>query len=260
MKMKVLLAIVPAFVALVATNCGKKKGDEKSAQQARVAYAVYACGLYEKVDAKEASEWLNRAEMVTVLESVEVPNAKDKKKSKTWLRIERTTGKQGFVDPANFESKAFVVLRPIELFNINQAAGKKVATVPPGKVGFIIEEKGEWVKVRFGYKLYENWSYTEEATKWGEQRWMQLEGVSYDPAAIGHGVELEDALRKFNDSDAKKKAAGKKELEAIVKDAKSQFIDVAQKALTASEEPPKNEEPAAENKPAENSPPATGGN
>lgn len=258
MKMKVLPAI--ALIAFATSECGKKKGEEKSAQQPKVAYAVYASGLYEKVDSKEAAEWLNRAEMVTVLESVEVPNAKDKKKSKTWLKIERTTGKQGFADPANFESKAFVVLRPVELFNINQASGKKVATVPPGKVGFIIEEKGEWVKVRFGYKVYENWSYTEDATKWGEQRWMQLEGVSYDPAAIGQGVELEDALKKFNDADAKKKAAGKKELETIVKDAKSQFIDVAQKALAAGEEAARKEEPAAENKPAENPAPAPGGN
>lgn len=259
MKMKALPAIALAVIALANNNCGKKKGDEKPAQQAKVSYTVYACGLYEKTDSKEASEWLNRAEMVTVLESVEVPT-KDKKKTKIWLKIERTTGKQGFADPANFESKAFVVLRPVELFNINQASGKKVATVPPGKVGFIVEEKGEWVKVRFGYKVYENWSFTEDATKWGDQRWMQLEGVSYDPAAIGQGVELEDALRKFNDTDAKKKATGKKELEAIVKDAKSQFIDVAQKALAASEETPKKEEPAAENKPAENTAPAAGGN
>lgn len=260
MKTKALPAIALAVIAFTVSYCGKKKGDEKPTQQAKVSYAVYACGLYEKTDAKEASEWLNRAEMVTVLESVEVPNPKDKKKSKTWLKIERTTGKQGYVDPANFENKAFVVLRPVELFNINQASGKKVATVPPGKVGFVVEEKGEWVKVRFGYKVYENWSYTEEATKWGEQRWMQLEGVSYDPAAIGQGVELEDALKKFNDADAKKKAAGKKELEAIVKEAKSQFIDVAQKALAAGEEVPKKEEPAPENQPAENAAPAPGGN
>lgn len=251
MKITFRKTLALAVLIAMAAHCGKKKGEEAAKAPAKVAYAVYQAGVFDTVDAKKASEWLNRAEMVTVLETVDVPDAKDKKKSKAWAKIERTTGKQGFVDPANLESKAFVVIRPIEIFNINQAAGKKLATVPAGKVGFVVEEKGDWVKVRFGYKVNENWSFADDATKWVDQRWAQLDGVSYDPAAIGHGVELEDAMKKFNDSDAAKKAAGKKDLETIVKDSKSQFIDVAQKALATADEAPKKEEPPAEVKPAE---------
>jgi len=249
MKYKLL---VLAALAVTASACGKKKADENK-QQAKIAFAVYQSGLMETVDAKKAAEWLNRGEMVTVLETTEVPDAKDKTKSKKWAKIERTTGKQGFVDAANVESKAFVVLKPLEIFNINQAAGKKVTTAPIGKVGFVKEEKADWVKVRFGFHVNENWSFAPEAKKWADDRWAQLEGaVSFDSAAIGQGIELEDALKKYADADAAKKAAGKKELEAIIKDGRSQFIDIAQKAL--SEEAPKSDEPGAaptEPKPAD---------
>lgn len=249
MKYRILLL---SAVAAAVVSCGKKKTEENK-PSAKIAFVVYQSALMDTMDAKKASEWLNRGEMVTVLENTEVPDAKDKTKSKKWAKIERTTGKQGFVDAANIEGKAFVVLRPLEIFNINQAAGKKLATAPIGKVGFVVEEKADWAKVRFGYKVNENWNFGAEAAKWVDQRWAQLEGaVSYDAAAIGQGVELEDALKKYNDVDAAKKATGKKELETIVTDGRSQFIDIVQKALA--EGAPKSDEtaaPPAETKPAE---------
>lgn len=257
MKKHISSTIIAAAIAVAAYSGCKKKDDNASRPQAKIAYAIYGIGVFDKTDSAKASEWLNRGEMVTVLDTVVIPNAKDKSKSKTWAKIERTTGKQGFADPASLEPKAFVVLRPLEVFNINQASGKKLGTVPPGQVGFVAEEKADWAKVRFGYKIYEQWSFTPESAKWVDQRWAQIDGVSYDPTAIGQGVELETALRKFYDADATKKAAGKKELETIISDAKSQFIDVAQKALAG--ESQGNEAKPAESTPAENTPtPADG--
>jgi hypothetical protein len=242
--------IICAIVLAAAIACGKKKSPEEAPKaQARIAFAVYQIGLFDTVDAKKASEWLNRAEMVTVLDSVNVPDAKDPKKSRSWSKIERTTGKQGFVDSANLESKAFVTVGPLEVFNINQASGKKVATVPAGQVGFVVEEKGDWVKVRFGYKVYENWSGAPDAVKWADGKWAQLSQISYDPAAIGQGIELETAMRKFLDADATKKAAGRKELEKIVSEGTSQFVDVARSVLESAQAAPVAEPAAAENTP-----------
>jgi|GEM_PF-3350896 len=237
-----------AVIALAMAACGKKKSDDAAKPQARIAYAVYGIGVFDTVDAKKASEWLSRAEMLTVLETVKVPDAKNPGKTKDMAKIERTTGKQGFVDAANLESKAFVVIGSLEVFNINQASAKKLATVPAGHVGFVADEKGDWVKVRFGYKINEKWNSSADSLKWIDQKWAQLSAVSYDPAAIGQGIELENAMRKFFDSNAAKKAMGKKELEAIVADGKSQFVAVAKEALTAAEAP-------AENKPVETKPP-----
>lgn len=245
MKKIQLLMGVMILAAFAAAGCGKKKDDAAAKPQAKIAYAIYGVGVFDTTDAAKASEWLNRGEMVTVHDTVTVPNAKDPSKSKSWAKIERTTGKVGFVDPANIEPKAFVVISPLEVFNINQASGKRLATVPVGQVGFVVEEKAEWAKVRFGYKINEQWSFAKESQKWVDQKWTQLAtGVSYDAKAIGEGVELEAALRKFNDADAAKKAAGKKELETIISDGKSQFIEVAQQALAA----------AVEAKPADGSP------
>lgn len=224
--------VIPAIVIVAAVACGKKKSPEEAPKaQPRIGFAVYQIGLFDTVDAKKASAWLNRGEMLTVLDTVNVPDAKDPKKSKSWAKIERTTGKQGFVNSANIESKAFVTVGPLEVFNINQASGKKVATVPAGQVGFVSEERGDWVKVRFGYKIYENWSGAPDALKWADGNWAQLSQVSYDPAALGQGVELETAMRKLLDADATKKAAGQKELEKIVADGTSQFVEVARRAL-----------------------------
>jgi hypothetical protein len=243
--------IAIAFLFLLAFSaCGKKKSPEEAPKaQARIAFAVYPMGLYDTVDAKKASEWLNRAEMVTILETLNVPDPKDPKKSKSWAKIERTTGKQGFVDASNLESKAFVTVGPLEVYNVNQASGKKVAIVPAGQVGFVSEEKADWVKVRFGYKVYENWSGAADALKWADGKWAQLNQVSYDPAVIGQGIELETAMRKFNDADAAKKAQGKKELEKIVADGTSQFVDVARQVLDAAQAATAAEPAAAENNP-----------
>lgn len=235
-----------AVVLLAAIACGKKKSaDEAPKAQARIAFAVYQIGLFDTVDAKKASEWLNRGEMVTVLETVNVPDAKDPKKSRSWAKIERTTGKQGFVDASNLENKVFVTVGPLEVFNINQASGKKIATVPAGQVGFVSEEKADWVKVRFGYKVYENWSGASDALKWADGKWAQLNQVSYDPAAIGQGIELETAMRKFLDADATKKAQGQKELEKIVTDGTSQFVETARRVLDGAQAAPASEPAAA---------------
>jgi hypothetical protein len=243
MKKHISSTIIAVAIAIVAYSGCKKKDDNASKPQAKIAYAIYGIGVFDKTDSPKASEWLNRGEMVTIMETVSIPNAKDPSKSKTWAK--------------SLEPKAFVVLRPLEVFNINQASGKKLATVPPGQVGFVAEEKADWAKVRFGYKIYEQWAFNPESAKWVDQKWAQIDGVSYDPTAIGQGVELETALRKFYDADATKKAAGKKELEAIISDAKSQFIDVAQRALAG--EGAGNEAKPAENVPAESTPaPADG--
>ncbi|GAB4442195.1 MAG: hypothetical protein OHK0011_24620 [Turneriella sp.] len=247
MKSKITILAITLFAVIA---CGKKKTSEEAPKaQARIAFAVYQVGLFDTVDAKKASEWLNRGEMLTVLDTVNVPDAKDPKKTKSWAKVERTTGKQGFVDAANIESKAFVTVGPLEVFNINQASGKKIATVPAGQVGFISEEKADWVKVRFGYKVYENWSGAADAIKWADGKWAQLSQVSYDPAAIGQGIELETAMRKFNDADATKKAQGQKELEKIVSEGTSQFVEVARQQLDSSKAAP-----AAEPAPSETSP------
>ena len=240
--------------------CGKKKDGDAPRTQAKIAYAVYGAGMYDQVGGSKPAEYISRGEMVTVLETVTPPSVKEDAKAKTWAKIERTTGKQGFVEAKNLESKAFVVIRPLDIFSINQASGKKLTTVPAGQVGFVVEEKADWAKVRFGYNVYEGWSFTKDNTKWVDEKWAQLEGVSYDPLAVGQGVELETALRKYSNSDAAKKASGKKELEAIIKEGKSQFIDPAQKAL-AGEGEAKAETKSEETKPAEKpAPETTGGN
>lgn len=223
--------IVATAVATLAFNACKKKEESAPKPQAKIAYAVYGAGVYDTTASAKVAEYLNRGEMVTVVDTVNAADPKNAKKTISWAKIERTTGKQGFVVSSYLENKAFVVLRPLEVFNINQAAGKRLATVPPGQVGFIAEEKGEWAKVRFGYNIYEDWTIKPEAKKWVDNRWAQVEGVSYDPVAIGQGVELDNALQKFNDKDAKKQEAGKKELQGIISDGKSPFIAIAQKAL-----------------------------
>lgn len=254
--MKNIQRFLPVLIITVAAiACGKKKEGEtpKAGGQVKIAYAVYGAGVFDQIGDGKAAEYLSRGEMVTILENVNAPVAKEGAKAKVWAKVERTTGKKGFVDSANLESKAFVVIRPLDIFSINQASGKKLATVPAGQVGYVVEEKADWAKIRFGYKINEQWVFSKDTTKWVDQKWAQVEGVSYDPMAIGQGVELETALRKYNDADAAKKAAGKKELEAIVKDGKSQFIDVAQKAL-ASEGEAKPDSKPADAKPAEPAP------
>lgn len=230
---------------MIFSACGKKKTEAGPGPQARIAYTVYQLGLYEKPDAAKASEWLNRAEMVTVLETVSVPNPKDATKKVEWAKIERTTGAKGYVDATRLESKAFVVTGNLDIFNVNQVSGKKLTTVPEGHVGYVVEERGDWAKVRFGYKIFEKWDDPKSPQKWIDQQWAQLTAVNYDPAAIRDGVEFEAAARKFYDADAKKKAQGKKDLETIVNDGKSAFATLAKNVLaTAVESAPAEAAPA----------------
>lgn len=244
MQLKQILPSLILAIAVGASACGKKKTDGTPSQQARIGYAIYQIGLYDKPDSAKASEWLNRAEMVTVLETLNVANPKNPAKKVEWAKIERTTGKQGYVDATRIESKAFVVTGNLDIYNINQVSGKKLATVPEGHVGFVVEEKGDWAKVRFGYKIFEKWDQTKPTLKWIDQQWAQLSGVSYDPVAIGEGVEFESAARKFFDADVKKKEQGKKDLETIVNDGKSQFVPAARNVLATAVEVAPVDQPA----------------
>lgn len=225
--------------------CGKKKPEAGAGPQARIAYTIYQLGLYEKPDKVKLIKWLNRAEMVTVLETVTIPDPKDAKKNIEWAMIERTTGEKGYVEGSNLEAKVFVVTGNLDVFNVNQVSGKKVATVPAGHVGFVVEERGDWAKIRFGGRIFEKWDEVKPTTKWIDQQWAQLTGVSYDPVAIGEGVEFEAAARKFFDKDEKKRTQGKKDLETIVNEGKSAFATLAKNVLaTAVESAPAEAAPA----------------
>ena len=197
MTMKRVIFTLVLTAAIHTSACGKNKGESSTWQHTRIAYTVYQSCLYEKPDATgKALEWLNRAEMVTVLETFSVPLAKDPSKKAEWAKIERTTGKQGYMDATRLESKAFVVTGNLDIFNVNQVSGKKLATVPQGHVGFVVEERGDWAKIRFGSRIFEKWDQPKPTTKWIDQQWTQLTGVSYDPIAIGEGVEFEAAARR----------------------------------------------------------------
>lgn len=223
-----------ALLLLWLVACSKKKEQAGQQTERRIAYAIYQTGLYDTVDAKKVSEWLNRGEMVTVLEEVNQPDPKDPKKNKTWAKIQRTTDKVGYVDPKHLAAKAFVVLAPLDVFNINQVAGKKRGTVLPGQVGFVTEEKAGWAKVRFGYKVFQSWNDLSQ-TAWVDDGWAQLTQVSYDPAIIGQALELETALRNFSSNDNEKKQRAQKELEKIVSEGSSQFVDVARQVLESNQ-------------------------
>lgn len=211
---KIIISLI--FTVALASACGKKKDQAvtDAVKPARLAYAIYQTGLFDTTDAKKASEWLNRGEMVTVLEEVNIPDAKDPKKSKAWTKIQRTTDKVGFVDSKHLGGKAFVVVGPLDVFNINQATGKRRGTVLPGQVGFVTEEKGEWAKVRFGYKVFEDWpDLTKQA--WVDDGWAQLNQVSYEPILIGQATEFEAAVRQLASDDNDKKEKGRAALEKI---------------------------------------------
>lgn len=214
--------------------CGKKKEPAAdTASPAKIAYAIYQTGVFDTTDAQKASEWLNRGEMVIVLEEVNIPDAKDPKKSKAWTKIKRTTDKVGFVDSKHLGGKAFVVISPLDVFNINQATGKKRGTVLPGQVGFVVDEKGEWAKVRFGYKVFEDWSDLSKQA-WVDEGWAQLGQVSYEPVLIGQAAEFEAAVRQYSKDDIDKKEKGRADLEKIAQ-SDSNFSPQAKSVLGISD-------------------------
>ncbi|MCX7632052.1 MAG: hypothetical protein N2Z22_01825 [Turneriella sp.] len=227
--------------------CGKKKESQRekvaSTEAPKVGYALYATGLFPDKDAKKASEWLSRAEMVYILEEINVPDSKDPKKTKKWLKIKRTTDSQGYVDPDHIiVGQAFAVKTPLHVYSVNQAVGNKRGTVMPGQVGFIVKEVAGWAQVKFGYKVYQDYNDLSKLA-WVDDGWAQLEDVSKEPEWISKAAEFEAAVRNYANSDASKKEKGRQQLESIAK-SESPFASQASMILGQqhSEQPARSEQ------------------
>lgn len=195
MKKLIMTACILALVAPF--GCKKKEVGTDDKTIARK-YALYQVSVYKDKDFKEWLATLEKAESVDLLSEEKYINQKSMQIDLSQVRL--ADGKEGYMESKHLADKPIVFIEESTRLFVRPNMGSKVfCTVPKGTIGFIKEEKADWVLVYIG----------NMAGKWITGQWAQG-GYSTDENLVVEAKDYEAALSLLKERQPDKKAAAEK--------------------------------------------------
>lgn len=231
--------LIVALIAVAFFACKKEAPGpaEPTGPMMIKKYARYNTNVFEDAGMKKWIATLSKAEEV----EYDPSQTPLKDKDDDIVIVNLTDGKKGHVALKHFADKPVVFTEDTKAHVRNNIASKVDATIPKGSIGFIIEEKGEWVQIYIG-KVNDIW-----ITK----HWIKS-GFSSDENLLVDAKIYEEAMRVISDSKSKSSDVdkAKKRLEEM-NSSGNIFSELAAKKLEelaakASEPAPQEEAPAPE--------------
>jgi hypothetical protein len=137
-------------------------------------------------------------------------------------------GKTGYTQLKHFADAPVVFVEDTKCHERNNPASRVFATIPKGTIGFIVDEKGEWVQVFVG----------NVGGKWITRQWVKG-GYSTDETLLIDAKLFEEAMAVLAHNAAKEseKEEAKKKLEELAASPRL-FSDLASKKLAEMEGTP----------------------
>lgn len=183
--MKRLLTLA---LCITLATFGCKKGNKEGADESlEKKYSKSNTCVYETAELKKCLTTLSKAEPVDLLDLQTDPKSK-----KETARVRLSDDTIGFIAAGNLADKPIVFLEDTKAHMRNNIGSKVFETIPKGTIGFIIDEKADWVKVYIG----------QVGAKWVTQHWVQG-GYSTDPKLVLDARTYEDAMSVLKKPDAK---------------------------------------------------------
>ncbi|MCL1864913.1 MAG: hypothetical protein FWF73_03785 [Spirochaetes bacterium] len=202
MKKYILTALIFSLVAAFA--CKKEEPasvDPSSVEPAKVSKcAKYAVAVYKNFERTDWLATLSKAEIVDFLSKEIFSDNKGKVAEVAHVRL--SDGKEGYLETKHLADKAVVFTQDTPVYQRNNSGSKVTATIPAGTIGFVIDEKGEWMQIYIG----------QIDGKWLSQEWANS-GFSTEAALITEAKLYEEAITALRNKDSKeadRKAALKK--------------------------------------------------
>ncbi|MCL1911054.1 MAG: hypothetical protein FWG13_02480 [Leptospirales bacterium] len=182
--------------------------------------AKYAVNVYKD---KERTAWratLSKAEKVDLLSVEIITNNKGAVAEVALVKL--SDGSEGYLETKHLADRAVVFTTDTSAYQRNNTGSRVTLTIPAGTLGFVIEEKAEWLQVYLG----------QIDNVWRNQEWVNS-GFSTEADLITEAKLYEEALAVLKNKDAKEsdRGAAIKKLDGLKTSAL--FSEKAENALTS---------------------------
>lgn len=195
--MKRIILVACALALIVPFGCKKKDGETGDKSIAKK-YALYQVTVYKDKDFKEWLATLEKAESVDLLKEEQYINLK--KMQIDLSQVKLADGKEGYIDSKHLADKPIVFIEESTRLFVRPNMGSKVfCTVPKGTIGFIKEEKADWVMVYVG----------NLDGKWVTGQWTKG-GYSADENLVVEAKDYEAAMALLKEQKPEKRDAAQK--------------------------------------------------
>ena len=205
------------LIASLAFFACKKESENIKEESLSKKFAKYQSWVYADKNLKKGIALLNKAEPVELI-SLEKARGKEPEIAK----IRMTDDTVGYIKTESLAEKPIVFTTHTKAFVRNNTGSAVHATIPAGSLGFIIEEKADWIKVFIG----------KVGDKWINGQWVKA-GFSEDENLIVDAKTYEQAVNAIDSdqSNEKDKSDAVEKLKELV-NAKNLFSELAKKKLS----------------------------
>jgi SH3-like domain-containing protein len=196
--MKKMISIASIFfisfsVLFLVTSCKK---DEKKSENINIKkYAKFRAAVFKDKNLKEWLATLEKTESAEIITSEKIESGN---RTIEIASIRLSDGKQGFINQEFLAEKPVVFIdENVKAYQRPDAGSAVVVTVPKGTIGFIIDEKADWVKIYIG----------NVSGIWITGHWVKG-GFSVDEVLVQSAKDYETALNLLsNNKESSKKEA-----------------------------------------------------
>lgn len=146
MKKIIMITIIPALLFTFACKSDVSDKEKENEPFMVKQYARYATAVYQDAELKNRLTWLAKAEMVKKDTEKTFTNEKDQEVA----FVELTDGQQGYLQLRHLADKPVIFIEDTRAHTRNNIASNVVGTIPAGSIGFIIDERADWVQIYVG--------------------------------------------------------------------------------------------------------------
>ncbi|HDP80396.1 MAG TPA: hypothetical protein ENN21_06090 [Spirochaetes bacterium] len=176
--MKKALLIALAAGLLLSPGCKKEKQEAGETPLAKK-YARYKVQSYQDKDLAKWAATLEKAEAVDLLKEEKYVSPKNKAYDLSYVKL--ADDKKVYVESRHLADRPIVFTDENTKVYVRPSISSKVyGTVPRGTIGFIVDEKAEWVQVFVG----------KVGAKWITAQWIK-DGYSADETLVQEAKEYE---------------------------------------------------------------------
>lgn len=199
--MKKYLLLLLSLALFISIGCKK---EEKGAEGGNASLSAQKCAKYtaSAFKDKELTAWmctLSKAEPVELISTEIVSDNKGKVMEVARIKLSDDT--EAYIKLQHLADRAIVFITDTKAYERNNTGSRVKTTIPAGKIGFVVDEKADWLQVYVG----------EIDGKWVTQDWVN-DGFSSDTSMLSDAKLYEEAVNTlFPAKDAKPATAAQKE-------------------------------------------------
>ena len=190
--MKKYLLMLLALALVLSIGCKKEESaNTEAAPSITQKCAKYAVAVYKDNELKTWMSNLSKAETVDLISTDIVSDNKGTVKEVATVKL--SDDSQGYLETKHLADRSIVFLADTKTYTRNNAGSAVKTTLPAGTIGFVIDEKADWLQIYVG----------QVDGKWVTQDWVN-DGYTTDASYLADAKIYESAIATLAKGDATK--------------------------------------------------------